>query len=66
MATRTELVCVQQFAANGKDYGVGDVIPKKDVQAWPDESLPNRLNNGFVKYDTVEVPDKEPKAPVAE
>ena len=63
MATRTELVCQQQFSANGKDYGIGDVIPKKDFMAWPDESLPNRLNYGYVKYETVEVDDKTPAKP---
>lgn len=67
MATRTELVCVKQFSAFGKDYGIGDIIPKKDYTVWPDETLPNRLNHGFVKYDTVEVADKAEKpAPAAE
>lgn len=65
MAFKTELVCKQQFEAYDKAYGVGDIVPADDYAVWPEGTLANRLNYGFVKYEAIEVPDEKPRKPKA-
>jgi hypothetical protein len=58
----TTLLCIQSFAAWGKEYAPGDPV---DATNWPDDgTLARRLENGFVKYQNVpDAPAKPDKKP---
>lgn len=48
------LVCQKEFEAFGHRYQEGRPIPAAHFNAWPGNTLVNRLNYGFVKYDQVD------------
>lgn len=47
---RAALVAVNSFSQFGNEYAAGAEIPAEHYQKWPDETLPNRLNGGDVKW----------------
>lgn len=54
------LRCKVSFTVNDKTYNGGDIIPLEDHIAWPPESLPNRLMNGFVAWAPIDAPVDTP------
>jgi hypothetical protein len=61
---KTIIKVLKGFVSGGVDYAPGSVIdpesPKDqdDLSRWPDDALKNRLNNGFLTYDTVDIEEK--------
>lgn len=62
---KTIIRVLKGFTSGGVDYNPGAVIDldspdrQEELARWPDDAVKNRLNNGFLTYDTVDV--EEPK-----
>lgn len=59
---RAKLIAIQQFAAFGQEYAIGDEIAPAHLKAWPDGTLKRRLDGGFVDYSEA-ADDEVPAAP---
>lgn len=65
---KTIIRVLKGFTSGGVDYNPGAVIDldsperQEELARWPEDAVKNRLNNGFLTYDTVDVDVEEPKA----
>jgi hypothetical protein len=64
----TKLVVIKEFNAGGIPYGPGMTVDAGEIEKWPAEAVPNRLANGYVRYEPSDAPDEsqdEPETPKA-